>query len=232
MNRIAHSKRKRAAQAAATAALVLLSWGGMPAAAQPGPGPGAGPGDGRGERRIERRILRAPAMHRERARASWDRLLAAADELNLSATQRDRLRAIRRSAPAALMPKRQAIAEARLDLADLMERKDAGAAELRQAHERLVQARGALANAAFDLRMQAREVLTSQQREKLETEMRERKRDARERRRGRDLRRGELAPERDPAAGELSLAPPAPPFDYDPEFGFEVDIELDEVVDE
>jgi Spy/CpxP family protein refolding chaperone len=65
------------------------------------------------------------------------------------------------------MPKRQAIAEARLDLSDLMARKDAGAADLTRAHERLVQARSAMAMAAFDLRMQAREVLTPQQRDKL-----------------------------------------------------------------
>ena len=222
MNRTSNPKRRTAAlataiaAAATTALLPLVLAGG--AAAEPRAGAGAG------ERRIERRVMRAPAMRGERAHAMWDRLLAAADDLNLSDTQRDRLRAIRRSAPGALMPKKQAIAEARLDLADLMERKDAGAAELRQAHERLVQARAAMANAAFDLRMQAREVLTPQQRDKLKEQMRTRGRGPGQGRRGGDMRRGDLGP----SEGDLSLAPPAPPFDYEPDAQFEFEVEVED----
>jgi len=140
----------------------------------------------------------AYAQRGPRARAAWDRLLAAADELGLSDSQQDKLRALRRSAPGVLMPKRQAIAEARLDLEDLMARKDADAAALRQAHERLVQARGALATATFDLRMQAREVLTAQQRNKL----REMRRPGALRR---EMRRGELPPPLDAEAFDAAL---------------------------
>jgi len=130
------------------------------------------------------------ARHARPPRAMWDRLLAAADELKLSDDQVDKLRTLRRSAPGILMPKRQAIAEARLELDDLMASKDADAASLSRVHERLVQARGALSTAAFDLRMQAREVLTPQQRNKLREELGPA--------RGRHLlRRGALDPDAD-----------------------------------
>jgi Spy/CpxP family protein refolding chaperone len=117
------------------------------------------------------------------------RWLAAAERLDLTDAQRDRLREVRRSAPGILMPKRQALTEARMDLQDLMRRDDADPGELRRAHERLVDARAALASATFDLRLQAREVLTSEQLQKLQ-ELRPR--DGRgERREGRGLRRGD-----------------------------------------
>jgi Spy/CpxP family protein refolding chaperone len=133
-----------------------------------------------------RREARAMRHRGARDHASLERLLAAAEELDLSNTQIDKLRAIRRNAPGVLMPKRQAVQEARIDLADLMARKDASAGDLRNAHERLVQARGAVASAMFDLRMQAREVLTEQQREKLREGLRKAGR--------RPMRQGALPP--------------------------------------
>jgi Spy/CpxP family protein refolding chaperone len=98
---------------------------------------------------------------------SADRILDAADKLDLTDAQKTKLREIRRRGPGVLMPKRQAVVEARMDLRDLMDEKGTSGAELRKAHDRLLEANKDLSAARFDLRMQAREVLTPEQREKL-----------------------------------------------------------------
>jgi Spy/CpxP family protein refolding chaperone len=151
-----------------------------------------------------RRPARVMRHRGPRDYASLERLLAAAEELNLSTSQQDKLRAIRRSAPGILMPKEQAAQEARLDLADLMARKNASSAELRSAHERLVQARSAIATARFDLRMQAREVLTEQQREKLREGLKANRR---------PMRQGALMPPPDGAFGPEEFGALEPGFD-------------------
>ncbi len=100
------------------------------------------------------------------------RLLTAADKIGLSDAQKNQLRAIRRGTPAALMPKRQALMEARIDLQDVQAKKDATAADLRKAHDKLLKAQSDLRAAAFDLHLQLRDVLTPEQRDKLHKEMR------------------------------------------------------------
>lgn len=106
--------------------------------------------------------------HRGReGQAVADAILDAADDLDLTDAQRTKLRDIRRKAPSALMPKRQAVVEARMELSDLMESKDANSVALRKAHDQLLEARKQLSSAQFDLRMQAREVLTPEQLDKL-----------------------------------------------------------------
>ena len=96
-----------------------------------------------------------------------DRIFQAVEKLDLSEAQKTKLREIRRSAPAALMPRKQALVEARMDMHDLMAKKDADPNELRKAHEKVMRARDALQSAAFELRMQLRETLTPEQREQL-----------------------------------------------------------------
>jgi Spy/CpxP family protein refolding chaperone len=114
-----------------------------------------------------------------------DHLLAAGDEIKLTDAQRDKLRQIRRNAPGALMPKKQAVVEARMDLRDLLESDKADAAGLRRAHDKVLKARSDLAAAAFDLHVQARDVLTAEQRQKLHDGVRQRVRgQIRERMRG------------------------------------------------
>jgi len=98
-------------------------------------------------------------------------LLAAADELELSDAQRTKLKEIRRKSPAALMPKRQAVMEAQMDYRDLLAQGSASVDDLRRAYTALQKARNEMQNAAFDLRMQAREVLTPEQRDKLRETM-------------------------------------------------------------
>jgi Spy/CpxP family protein refolding chaperone len=96
-----------------------------------------------------------------------EHLLAVGDEINLTDAQRDKLRQIRRAGPAALMPKRQAVMEAQMDLHDSMDSDKTDAAALRKAHDKVLKARSDLAAATFELRMQVREVLTAEQRQKL-----------------------------------------------------------------
>jgi len=98
---------------------------------------------------------------------SIERLLVQAEELGLSAEQQTKLRDIRKQSPGALMPKRQAVEEARLAFQDLMAEEKSSAADLERAHGKLVEARTALQAAQFRLRMQVRDVLTPEQRAKM-----------------------------------------------------------------
>jgi Spy/CpxP family protein refolding chaperone len=102
-----------------------------------------------------------------------DHLLAAADKIDLTDEQKTKLKEIRRKAPSMLMPKRQAVMEARMDLNDLMDQDDAKSADLRAAHDKLQKAQDELRDAQFELRLQSREVLTPEQRDKLHKAMRE-----------------------------------------------------------
>jgi Spy/CpxP family protein refolding chaperone len=145
--------------AAAAALLAMLSLG---AAARPG-GRHAGCGPGFGPHAWGERGMGMD----EHGFGMGEGFLEAFEDLDLSDAQRDRLRDIRRKSPGVLMPKRQAVVEARMDFQDLMRSDKADAAELRRAHERLVAARSAMQSAAFDLRLQAHEVLTAEQRAKL-----------------------------------------------------------------
>jgi Spy/CpxP family protein refolding chaperone len=99
-------------------------------------------------------------------------LLMAAEKIGLTDAQKTQLRELRHRGPATIMPKQQALMEARMDFQDSMAKKDAPAAEIRKAHDKLLKAQSDLRAAAFDLRMQAREVLTPEQREKLHDGMR------------------------------------------------------------
>lgn len=101
-------------------------------------------------------------------------ILDAAEKLKLTDDQVVRLKAIRKSAPAQLMPKTQALMEARIELQDLMTQENAQSEALRKAHQNLLEARAAVQSATFDLHMQVREVLTPKQRTELKSLMRER----------------------------------------------------------
>lgn len=105
--------------------------------------------------------------HMERGERVRDRFMAHIERLDLSDEQRTKLKAIRRSAPAALSPKKLAVVEARMDLHDLMSQEKADAQAIRKANEKLQKARAELQAAAFELRLQAREVLTPEQRKEL-----------------------------------------------------------------
>ena len=109
------------------------------------------------------------AGHRSggRSQSMADHLLAAGEELKLSDAQRTQLKEIRRKSPSMLMPKRQAVMEAQMDFRDLLDQGNSSAPDLRRAHDAVQKARNELQNAAFDLRLQAREVLTTEQRQKL-----------------------------------------------------------------
>ena len=106
-------------------------------------------------------------------------ILDAAEKLDLKSDQVTRLKAIRKSAPGVLMPKTQALMEARIDLQDLMLQENAAADALRQAHQQMLDARSAVQAATFDLRMQVRDVLTPKQRAELKDMLRERTRERR-----------------------------------------------------
>jgi len=93
--------------------------------------------------------------------------MGAIEQLDLKDDQRDKLRQIRRGSLETMAQKRVAIAQARMDLHDLLMDKDASSTNLRQAHDKLAKAQMDLKAAAFDLRLQAREVLTPAQREEL-----------------------------------------------------------------
>jgi Spy/CpxP family protein refolding chaperone len=115
-----------------------------------------------------------PGRHRVAGRMQdcTQHLLMAAEKIGLTEAQKTQLHELRRRGPATIMPKTQALMEARMDFQDLMMKKDAATADIRKAHEKLLKAQSDLRAAAFDLRLQAREVLTPEQREKLHEEMR------------------------------------------------------------
>jgi Spy/CpxP family protein refolding chaperone len=150
------------------AAGVLGTVSATAALAQPGPGPGMG----NGERHVMRIHRRGPGGGAFMGSGSAERMLALAEELDLTDAQKTKLREIRRRAPGILSPKRLAVVEARMDLHDLLEQKDADAKALRLAHDKVTKARGELEAATFDLRLQARDVLTVEQREKLQADLR------------------------------------------------------------
>lgn len=102
-----------------------------------------------------------------------EHLLANGEAINLTDAQRDKLRQIRRAAPAALMPKRQAVMEAQMDLHDALDNDKAASPDLRKAHDKVLKARNDLAAALFDLRVQVREVLTPEQRDKIHQHLRD-----------------------------------------------------------
>ncbi len=169
---------RRAAVAAATlATLTALS---ASAFAQPGRpvdappnGPAGGPmarmhggGKAMGEMRHMRR---GGGM----GGGAVEHLLANASEVGLSDAQQEQLRQVRRRAPSLLMPKKQAVVEAQMDLRDLMEKNKADSAELRRANDKVLKSRSELAAATFDLRLQVRDVLTPEQRDKVHSTMRE-----------------------------------------------------------
>jgi Spy/CpxP family protein refolding chaperone len=106
---------------------------------------------------------------RERVHGGW---MAGMERLDLKDEQRDKLRQIRRAGLETMSQKRVAVAQARMDLHDLMREKDASAASLRQAHDKLARARMDLESATFDLRLQMRDVLTPAQREELRKSVR------------------------------------------------------------
>lgn len=110
-------------------------------------------------------------------------VLDAAEKLDLKPDQVTRLKAIRKSAPGQLMPKAQALMEARIDLQDLMLQENAQADALRQAHRRVLEARADMQAATFDLRMQVRDVLTPKQRSELRDMLGDRVRERRMRQR-------------------------------------------------
>jgi Spy/CpxP family protein refolding chaperone len=118
-----------------------------------------------------RRMHAEMGMHRQARGAgaglSVERLLARAEELGLSAEQQTKLRDIRKQGPGALMPKRQAVEEARIAFQDRMAEEKSSATDLERAHGKLVEARTALQAAQFHLHMQVRDVLTPEQRTKL-----------------------------------------------------------------
>jgi Spy/CpxP family protein refolding chaperone len=99
-------------------------------------------------------------------------ILERALRLDLTEDQEAKLREIRSGAPGALMPKQQAVIEARMAFHDLMARDDADAAALERAHDDLLDAQKQMQAAHFELRMQVREVLTPEQREELQKERR------------------------------------------------------------
>ena len=182
--------RKQWTTLAGLAAVAVMAMA-LGAAAQPGPmaaHPGMGPGAGgacMGQ-------AAGPAMacgmgqgncapghcgqgHRVRGARGQDftqHLIQAAEKIGLSDAQKTQLRELRRRGPATLMPKRQAVMEARMDFQDLTAKQEAPANDIRKAHDKLLKAQNELRSARFDLRMQAREVLTPEQREKLHEEMR------------------------------------------------------------
>jgi Spy/CpxP family protein refolding chaperone len=161
--RLASRTRKRVL--IGVAALALVAATALAAGAQPGLRHHRGPG------RCGGHGAWSPAPG-ERAQMFADRLLRAADELNLTEEQQKKLRQIRRAVPSTIMPKRQAVVEARMDMHDLMQQKDTSAADLRKAHDRVQKAQSDLQSAMFDLRLQARDVLTPEQRDKLHKKLR------------------------------------------------------------
>ena len=108
-------------------------------------------------------------------------ILDAAEKLKLSDEQVERLKAIRKSAPGQIMPKTQALMEARIELRDLMAEENAKGDALRRAHQNVLQARAAVQSASFDLRLQVREVLTPKQRAELKELLRARAQERRPR---------------------------------------------------
>ena len=95
------------------------------------------------------------------------RFLDAAERLDLTDAQRDQLRRIRRKAPGEIMPKLQAVMEARMDLQDLLTQDKTDKAALRRAHQKVLDAQAAVQTSMFGLRMDVRDVLTPEQRDEL-----------------------------------------------------------------
>jgi Spy/CpxP family protein refolding chaperone len=91
-------------------------------------------------------------------------VLAHAEEIGLSEEQVARLKDIRKSVPGKIMPKNQALMEARLEYQDLMSDANADSKALRQAHQRVLDAQAQVKAATFDLRLEVRDVLTPEQR--------------------------------------------------------------------
>lgn len=112
--------------------------------------------------------MRAPRAQR----GGESTLLGGIERLDLKDEQRDKLRQIRRGSLETMAQKRVAIAQARMDLQDLLMDKDATTSALKQAHDKLSKAQMDLQAAAFDLRLQAREVLTPAQRDELRKSVR------------------------------------------------------------
>jgi len=128
----------------------------------------------------QRRMMRGPGPHEMGMLPNLGLdILDAAEKLDLKSDQVTRLKAIRKSAPGLIMPKAQALMEARIDLQDLILQENAAADALRQAHQQMLDARSAVQAATFDLRMQVRDVLTPKQRAELKDMSRERARERR-----------------------------------------------------
>lgn len=104
-------------------------------------------------------------------------VLAVAEEIGLSEEQISRLKDIRKSAPGKIMPKNQALMEARLEYQDLMADANADSKALRQAHQRVLDAQAQVKAAAFDLRLEVRDVLTPEQRAEVKEMLKKRVRE-------------------------------------------------------
>jgi len=98
--------------------------------------------------------------------------LAAAERLELTDEQQQQLKQIRRKAPGEVMPKVQALMEARMELQDLLAEDQTDKAALRRAHQKVLDVHAALNTAMFGLRMEVRDVLTPEQRDELRKTMR------------------------------------------------------------
>jgi protein CpxP len=101
-------------------------------------------------------------------------VLGMADELKLTEQQVTQLKNIRKSVPAKIMPKSQALMEARIDYRDLMADTNADTKAIRAAHKRVLDAQSQLKSATFDLRLEVRDVLTPEQRAQLKKQVRQR----------------------------------------------------------
>jgi len=120
----------------------------------------------------------AAEAQRGRGRGNWGgptgpmrglgfEVLSMAEELELTEQQITRLKDIRKSAPSKIMPKTQALMEARIEYRDLMADANADTKAIRAAHKRVVDAQSQLKSATFDLRLEVRDVLTAAQRAEL-----------------------------------------------------------------
>lgn len=194
------SSVRRSTRLAAGGAL-LLATSMLAASADAQPRHACGLGCGQAAMRMHRHGGPAPRGGGQ----SIDRLLAQSEALELTEAQQTKLREIRKSTPRALMPKRQVVEEAQLELQDLMAQEKSTSADLKRAHDKLVKARADLQAAQFDLRMQVYDVLTPEQRVKIRDTVRRGARDG-ERQRMRLHRFGAIDPE-DPFEIEVPEGP-------------------------
>ena len=173
---------RRAAVAATTlATLTTLSASAYAQSGNPGGAPPNGPAGGpwqvaqmhHGQGMQGMQGMHQKMRHMRRGGGMVEHLLANASEVGLTDAQQDQLRQVRRRAPGLLMPKKQALVEAQMDLHDVMDKNKADSAELRRANDKVLKSRSDLAAAVFDLRMQVRDVLTPEQRSKIHSAMRE-----------------------------------------------------------